>query len=49
MRFANDAALEALIARRRFAQPDLENNLDFECRHLAILDRFGRYPTATPS
>jgi uncharacterized protein (DUF924 family) len=31
-------------ALRLFAQPGLENNLDFERRHLAILNRFGRYP-----
>ncbi|WCL52739.1 DUF924 family protein [Gimibacter soli] len=27
-----------------FDQPGLENNLDFEHRHKAIIDRFGRYP-----
>ncbi|WP_373692587.1 DUF924 family protein [Acidovorax sp.] len=27
-----------------FAQPGTENNLDFERRHKAIIDRFGRYP-----
>lgn len=27
-----------------FAQPGLENNLDFEHKHKAIIDRFGRYP-----
>lgn len=27
-----------------FAQPGLENNLDFEHRHKEIIDRFGRYP-----
>ena len=27
-----------------FAQPGMENNLDFELRHKAIIDRFGRYP-----
>lgn len=27
-----------------FAAPGLENNLDFELRHQAIIDRFGRYP-----
>ena len=27
-----------------FAQPGLENNLDFEMRHAAIIERFGRYP-----
>ncbi len=34
-----------------FAQPGMENNLDFERRHKAIIDRFGRHPhrTAMPS
>lgn len=27
-----------------FAAPGLEGNLDFELRHKAIIDRFGRYP-----
>jgi len=27
-----------------FDQPGLENNLDFELKHKAIIDRFGRYP-----
>ncbi len=27
-----------------FAQPGMETNLDFERRHKAIIDRFGRYP-----
>jgi uncharacterized protein (DUF924 family) len=27
-----------------FAQPGMESNLDFEYRHKAIIDRFGRYP-----
>ena len=27
-----------------FKQPGLEHNLDFEYRHKAIIDRFGRYP-----
>jgi uncharacterized protein (DUF924 family) len=31
-------------ALRLFDQSGLENNLDFERRHLAILERFGRYP-----
>jgi uncharacterized protein (DUF924 family) len=34
----HEAALEL------FAGPGLENNLDFEKRHKAIIDRFGRYP-----
>lgn len=32
------------IACQLFAQPGLENNLAFEKKHKAILDRFGRYP-----
>ena len=31
-------------AVRLYAQPGLEQNLDFEHRHKAIIDRFGRYP-----
>lgn len=31
-------------ALRLFDQPGLEDNLRFEQRHLAILQRFGRYP-----
>lgn len=31
-------------ALRLFAAPGLESNLDFERQHLAILQRFGRYP-----
>jgi len=27
-----------------FSQPGLENNLAFELKHKAIIDRFGRYP-----
>lgn len=27
-----------------FSRPGLEKNLDFEIRHKAIIDRFGRYP-----
>ena len=32
---------EAMIL---FAKPGLESNLDYECRHRRILERFGRYP-----
>lgn len=32
------------IAVRLYSQPGLENNLDFELRHKALIDRFGRYP-----
>ena len=31
-------------AVRLFAQPALENNLNFELHHKAIIERFGRYP-----
>ena len=31
-------------ALRLFASPGMEYNLDFERRHKAIIDRFGRYP-----
>ena len=31
-------------ALRLFEAPGLESNLDFERRHKAIIDRFGRYP-----
>ncbi len=31
-------------AVRLFAQPGLENNLNFEQRHKTIIERFGRYP-----
>lgn len=27
-----------------FSEPGLESNLDFEMKHKAIIDRFGRYP-----
>lgn len=32
------------IAVTLFSQPGMEGNLDFELRHKAIIDRFGRYP-----
>ncbi|MGH8146345.1 MAG: DUF924 family protein [Rhodanobacteraceae bacterium] len=31
-------------AERLFRQPGLENNYEFELKHKAIIDRFGRYP-----
>lgn len=31
-------------ALKLFAQPGLEYNFDFEKKHLAIIERFGRYP-----
>ena len=32
------------IAVELFAEPGLEKHLDYELRHKAIIDRFGRYP-----
>jgi uncharacterized protein (DUF924 family) len=32
------------LAVRLFSETGLESNLDFEFRHKAIIDRFGRYP-----
>lgn len=32
------------VAMQLFDQPGLEENFDFEVRHKAIIDRFGRYP-----
>jgi len=32
------------IALELFKEPGLESNLDFEIRHKAIIDKFGRYP-----
>jgi len=32
------------VAVRLFSEPGMEGNLDFERRHKAIIDRFGRYP-----
>jgi uncharacterized protein (DUF924 family) len=32
------------LAVQLFAQPGLEENLKFELRHRAIIERFGRYP-----
>jgi uncharacterized protein (DUF924 family) len=31
-------------AVKLFSQPGMEDNLDFELKHQAIIDRFGRYP-----
>lgn len=40
----SESALVHAQAIELFSQPGLENNLDFERRHKAIIDRFGRYP-----
>ncbi len=40
----NDAALVHMQAVALFTQLGIKNNLNFELRHKAIIDRFGRYP-----
>ena len=40
----SESALIHVQAVRLFTQPGLENNLDFELRHQAIIERFCRYP-----
>lgn len=40
----SESALIHEVAVRLFSEPGLENNLEFELRHKAIIDRFGRYP-----
>ena len=40
----SESALLHTKAVQLFDQPGLENNLDFELRHQAIIARFGRYP-----
>lgn len=40
----SESALIHEQALALFAQQGMENNLDFERRHKAIIDRFGRYP-----
>ena len=40
----SESALVHAQATELFAQPGMENNLNFELRHKAIIDRFGRYP-----
>ena len=40
----SESALIHEEALRLYAAPGLEQNLDFERRHKAIIDRFGRYP-----
>ena len=40
----SESALIHQQAVKLFALPGLENNLDFELRHQAIITRFGRYP-----
>jgi len=40
----SESALVHAQATALFSQPGMEGNLDFELRHKAIIDRFGRYP-----
>jgi len=40
---AEDGALQA-ESLRRFAEPGLEDNLDFAREHAAVIARFGRFP-----
>lgn len=40
----SESALVHVQAVALFSQPGMEDNLDFELRHKAIIDRFGRYP-----
>lgn len=40
----SESALIHSEAARLFSQKGLEYNLDYELRHKAIIDRFGRYP-----
>jgi uncharacterized protein (DUF924 family) len=42
--FVNDAALVHEQAVLLFTQLGIQDNLNFELRHKAIIDRFGRYP-----
>ncbi len=40
----SESALIHAQALQLFAQPGMEANLEFERRHLAIIERFGRFP-----
>ena len=40
----SESALINIEAVRLFSHPGLERNLDFELRHKAVIDRFGRFP-----
>ena len=40
----SESALIHEQAVELFSKPGMDNNLDFELRHKAIIDRFGRYP-----
>jgi len=40
----SESALIHQTAVKLFSQPGLEENLDFELRHKAVIERFGRFP-----
>lgn len=40
----SESAMMHTVAVQLFNEPGLENNLQFEYKHKAIIDRFGRYP-----
>lgn len=40
----SESALIHTQAVQLFSTPELKNNLDYELKHKAIIDRFGRYP-----
>lgn len=40
----SESRLIHIEAEKLFQAPGLENNYDFELKHKAIIDRFGRYP-----
>jgi uncharacterized protein (DUF924 family) len=40
----SESCLIHVEAEKLFRAPGLENNYDFELKHKAIIDRFGRYP-----
>ena len=44
----SESALVHAQAVALFSQPGMQYNLDFELRHKAIIDRFGRYPHRNP-
>ena len=43
-RMHSESALVHAQAVALFSHPGMKYNLDFELRHQAIIDRFGRYP-----
>lgn len=40
----SESALIHEIALKLFSRPGLESNLEWEIKHKAVIDRFGRYP-----